>query len=166
MKWTQSKSESLKILVPVDDGSPSRYAVEVAAALAERANGRVMLLNVVQPETPRLGSYFTAQQLESARREMGAECLQQFQGMISPRVVCDTHQDTGKPSEIILLIAEQWHPDLIVMGTRGRDRLAEIYLGGTTNDVIREAKCPVVAVSHPPSGILGSALEASSEHRH
>ena len=55
---------------------------------------------------------------------------------------------SGKPSERIVEAARTGQADVIVMGVRGRGAIDLMAFGSTTNDVIRRAACPVLAV-HP-----------------
>jgi len=52
----------------------------------------------------------------------------------------------GEPVESILAAAEELTADLIVMTTNGRDTLNQALRGSTTERVLRNAKCPVLAV--------------------
>ena len=62
----------------------------------------------------------------------------------------------------IVTAAQVWEPDLILIGTRARGRLAQFLLGSTTEDVIRRAPCPVIAVGRRASW----ATEARPRERH
>jgi nucleotide-binding universal stress UspA family protein len=52
----------------------------------------------------------------------------------------------GEPVESILAAAEELTADLIVMTTNGRDTLNQALRGSTTERVLRNANCPVLAV--------------------
>jgi nucleotide-binding universal stress UspA family protein len=52
----------------------------------------------------------------------------------------------GEPVESILAAAEEIAADLIVMTTNGRDTLNQALAGSTTERVLRNANCPVLAV--------------------
>ena len=52
----------------------------------------------------------------------------------------------GEPVESILAVAEDLNAELIVMTTNGRDTLNQALWGSTTEQVLRRAKCPVLAV--------------------
>ena len=54
--------------------------------------------------------------------------------------------EEGYPSEKFVEIAEAEDADLIVMGSRGRSKLAEIFLGSVASRVIASARCPVLVV--------------------
>ena len=53
----------------------------------------------------------------------------------------------GDPAEEILRAAGIVHADLIVMGTRGRGRVAQALMGSVASAVIHKARCPVLIVA-------------------
>jgi nucleotide-binding universal stress UspA family protein len=55
----------------------------------------------------------------------------------------------GSPAENILDEAEREGSDLIVMSTHGRTGLAHVLMGSVTEQVVRNAACPVFSI-HPP----------------
>jgi nucleotide-binding universal stress UspA family protein len=55
----------------------------------------------------------------------------------------------GAPAENILEEAKKADADLIVMSTHGRTGLSHILMGSITEEVVRNASCPVFSV-HPP----------------
>jgi len=57
-------------------------------------------------------------------------------------------QPVEHPSVIkgILSTAEQWHAQMIVVGTKGESALREIIMGSTTKQLIEKAPCPIMAI--------------------
>ena len=55
----------------------------------------------------------------------------------------------GSPATNILEEAEKEASDLIVMSTHGRTGLAHVLMGSITEQVVRNAVCPVFSI-HPP----------------
>lgn len=53
---------------------------------------------------------------------------------------------SGSASEQIVAIAKETHADLIVMATEGRHGVLDAFRGSTTERVLRESPCPVLAV--------------------
>jgi nucleotide-binding universal stress UspA family protein len=53
---------------------------------------------------------------------------------------------SGSPHEQIVRHARALEVDLIVLGIRGHGLVDKLMVGSTTNRVIREAHCPVLAV--------------------
>jgi nucleotide-binding universal stress UspA family protein len=52
----------------------------------------------------------------------------------------------GAAAEVILMVADEEDANLIVMGARGAPSLAEVLLGNVSQQVIRNARCPVLIV--------------------
>jgi nucleotide-binding universal stress UspA family protein len=48
----------------------------------------------------------------------------------------------GRPASAIVDEANEWHPDLIVMGSRGHGEIASMLLGSVSSEVVDHAPCP------------------------
>lgn len=73
----------------------------------------------------------------------------------------------GRPLDKIIAETEIGGYDLIVMGTRGRNRVARFLRPSTTEAVIRRSRCPVVAVRDrviPEVAMLNEVLSMSDAH--
>lgn len=55
----------------------------------------------------------------------------------------------GRPKDMILKAADKNDVDLIVVGSHGRHGLTEFFLGSTSNDVVHDAKCDILAIRIP-----------------
>ena len=64
------------------------------------------------------------------------------------RAFCDVRErvEIGRAWERILRAAEETRADLIVMGAHVHGGLERLFLGSTTNQVVRHAPCPVLVV--------------------
>ena len=51
--------------------------------------------------------------------------------------------ERGSPASEILNFAEDWHPDLIVVGSHGRSAVGRLVLGSVSQKVVTEARCSV-----------------------
>ncbi len=58
----------------------------------------------------------------------------------------------GDPAEEIRAAITTEQPDLVVLGPRGRSRLAQLLLGSVSRQVISEADEPVLIARRPPDG--------------
>lgn len=65
---------------------------------------------------------------------------------VPPGVVWWRESRSGSVVEEILKAAEEHGSDLIVMATRGHDSLADVLAGSHTEQTVREARCPVLAI--------------------
>lgn len=68
-----------------------------------------------------------------------------------PLVAVRQKVEIGSPAANILDEAEREQSDLIVMSTHGRSVLAYVLMGSVTEEVVRNASCPVCLVHFPKS---------------
>lgn len=136
------------IVVATDGSGNGRRAVEHAAAVAGSSGARVVAVHVFEP-LALLGRVeppidFAAQEEATRRilRDEWCEPLAQAGVTFEARLVENT------PAEGILEVAEAVGADLIVVGARGLNRLAEFVLGSTSTRLLHEARAPVTVV--PP----------------
>ena len=52
----------------------------------------------------------------------------------------------GKASEIILELSKALKPDLIIMGSNGKDSISDYILGTTTSNVVDNSSFPVLVI--------------------
>ena len=69
----------------------------------------------------------------------------------------DDQKRQSTPAANIVAEADKFGYDLIVMSTHGRTGIAHMLIGSVTEQVLRNAPCPVFSV-HPPT----NASEANS----
>lgn len=62
---------------------------------------------------------------------------------------------TGVPAEVLAATAVQWNADLLIVGSRGRSRLAAALLGGTAQTLLASAHCPV-RIARAPDATHGN----------
>lgn len=140
------------ILAPTDLSPASFQALKFAFALAEPLSAVVHVLHawdlpsylrpdltVWSAQAAAMLADHTRTQAEAALRKFLGECGGLDRPNTHWKVVCDA------PYAAILREAEDFHHDLIVMGTHGRTGLGHIVLGSVTERVLRHAPCPVIA---------------------
>jgi nucleotide-binding universal stress UspA family protein len=70
----------------------------------------------------------------------------------------DIQVEHGRPASAVLRAIEQYEPDLLVMGTRGRGRLHQALVGSVANSVLHGATCDALIV---PEGSFGASKRRS-----
>ncbi|MBS1791768.1 MAG: universal stress protein [Acidobacteria bacterium] len=55
----------------------------------------------------------------------------------------------GSPASIILEKADEWNPDLIVVGAHGRSAVGRLFFGSVSQKVLHEANCSVRVAREP-----------------
>ena len=133
-----------KLLVPIDFHDHSLGAIEIAKHIAQINGGMVTLLHVVPMDEPIGGQMydedFKKQAEKDAARlaELGSQRLQGLNYEIVTEI--------GDPATGIIDTAASREVDVIVIGTHGRKGLRRILMGSVAEEVLREAKCPVIAL--------------------
>jgi nucleotide-binding universal stress UspA family protein len=117
-----------KILIPVDHDPHPQVALDKALLLARGLDcvvGKFLLVHV--------GS--------RSRRAAPQVHLPPASGWS-----CEITVRHGHVVEEILATEREWHPDLMVLATQGHRDFVDALRGSTTEQVLRGAQCPVLAV--------------------
>lgn len=142
-----------RILCPIDGSAASNDALAFAISLARETDGHITLLYVVEP-VPAAGE-FGALDVEEYRKAGEAHAHRVMAAAVPAEVRewcrIEERVASGKPSERILDAATVERADVIVMGVRGRGAIDLLAFGSTTNEVLRRATCPVLAVHPAPA---------------
>ncbi len=81
---------------------------------------------------------------EEEFKELHADLNKKYFG--PPGMQAESEILHGEPAKEILELADDLDANIIVMGTRGRNRLASTLLGSVAVKVIRDSSCPVPVV--------------------
>jgi nucleotide-binding universal stress UspA family protein len=138
-----------RILCPVDFSEPSLIALRTAFSLAEEADARLIVLNVV--DWPGGDSVFvTASGDRELLGQIERQAAQRLESFITDESRLWSRPEArvtiGKSYREILAAAENMAADLIVIGVHGRNALQLAVFGSTTNQVVRRALCPVLTI--------------------
>jgi nucleotide-binding universal stress UspA family protein len=150
-----------KILAPTDLSELSRAGVRYALNKAKDHGAEVISYHVVTTdEMLKLGervrkdgfrrsdsSNLLENFLETYRLSLARFVRQNFSDLL-PFVRVDERVELGSPDKNIVERAKTEGVDLIIMTTHGRGGLSRMFLGSVTDQVIRNAVCPVLAI--PP----------------
>jgi nucleotide-binding universal stress UspA family protein len=139
-----------RILCPIDFSPSALQAFGFALDLARQAGGVVTLLHVIEwlPEDePRAYAHFNVPEV---RGYMVKDAEQRLRTLVTDesRTWCEIDDVivSGRPHREIFRIAEAVSADLIVMGAQGRGGVGLAVYGSTTQQVVRNAACPVLTV--------------------
>jgi nucleotide-binding universal stress UspA family protein len=138
-----------KLLCPVDFSASSIAALRFAFSLAQESNARLTLLHVFEWPADESAARRVLETSEF-RRQWERETCDQLEALI-PDDVRDwcTPEPTlvsGKAYQQILSLAASERTDLIVMGVQGRNPIDLLLFGSTTQQVVRQAACPVLTL--------------------
>jgi len=135
------------ILVAVDGSVHGLKAAQVAGELARSMTAeRLWVVAAYDPVPDYIGQPFQSEAI-AARMLQAEQVLVAAQaeiGQVPGQLVKEVLE--GPPAEAILAVAEARAVDLIVMGTRGLGRLANLLVGSQSQKVLTQAACPVLLV--------------------
>lgn len=138
------------MLVATDGSSPADRAVDIAAEFAKALGGDLLIVTVAGGLSGE-----EVRQLARAERDI-ADALESFssQILVAARgraqrldlTAVKVQTSWGDPAEAIIEAARREHCDAIVVGRRGRGRLAGLLLGSVSQKVVTLAPCTVIVV--------------------
>lgn len=137
-----------KILIAIDESTFAAHAADVGADLAAQLGAEVAFVTVVdQARMPYAADSGIPADEFIAMMKRDAKAL--LNAFASRRAIAPPplqFMEEGKPATKIIDAARNWPADLIVMGTHGRNALANALLGSVTQEVLRHAPCPVMVL--------------------
>jgi len=137
------------ILIPTDGSDGALTGAKRGIALASRTDSDLHILSVVESRLS------TADFDESGRpplEEEAEEAVEEIAGLAAEYdadLDVTTRIREGTPFQSIREYANRREIDVIAMGTKGRTGLDRVLLGSVTENVLRTARTPVLAV--PPT---------------
>jgi nucleotide-binding universal stress UspA family protein len=164
-----------KILAPTDLSKLSQVGVRRALTVAKHFDAEVTIYHVVNgDEIRKLGDRLAGHtfvrsgfpNLLETYLHTYEVILAQFVGQnfsdLLPSVKVEEKVELGSSDKNIVELAGTEKFDLIIMATRGKGGLSRLFLGSVTEQVIRNAPCPVVAIPPYPTATVG---ESENEDR-
>ena len=148
------------ILVPVDGSEHSSRAIEYAFEIASKFGSKLILLHVyfftlpmttstVFPDAPNYG-VMTQESIDvlsqKAKKDANQILVQATNLVEEKNVVVKSLLREGRVVPEIIKIMETEKVDLIVMGARGISGIKKLFLGSTSEEVVKKANCPVLIV--------------------
>jgi nucleotide-binding universal stress UspA family protein len=136
------------VIIAVDNSKFSPAVVEEAAQISSLTGMKPVLVSVVKktvaqtlPENIQKSLVKDEEkEFEDLHHELNKEYFS------SAKEEAESEILHGDPAKEILELADDLHAGMIVMGTKGRGRLAGTLLGSVVSKVIRDANCPVLVV--------------------
>jgi nucleotide-binding universal stress UspA family protein len=136
-----------EILLAVDGSEHGLHAARVAAELARAVKAESLrIVFAYDPIPPYLGEPNLQQAIDARLINAKAilEAAVDAVGKVPAKI--NTELIEGSPAEAIIEVAATRSSDVIVMGSRGRGRIAGALLGSNSQKVVSHAPCPVLIV--------------------
>jgi len=138
----------MNIIVPIDFSDNSITALKVANQMASKTDGVLYLVNVFMPMG---GTYSILQGINMKKSENIQRALE---AQLSELAQKNCHKETqvsvieGDSVEGILYATTKHKGDLIVMGTKGKSNLANVFMGSNAVAITQKSDVPVITVPH------------------
>lgn len=144
-----------RLLVAVDNDETNQEVCEKATKLAECAGGTIRLVHIVEPPVPitvpggigavPIPSDATDEEQEALIAAAEAE-LARLKKQFGDIVIDCQVVESALARDTIHQVAQEADSDLIVVGNHGRHGIALFFSGSTTNELLKDAPCDVLAV--------------------
>jgi nucleotide-binding universal stress UspA family protein len=137
----------MKILVAYDGSGAANAAVDDLrkAGLPEPGEARIVCVANGEVQThesakTEVGSSWTSKLAEAeALAETATDrLLRNF-----PNWSVTSEALWGEPAKVLLEACARWHPDLLVVGSHGRSKIARMFLGSVSLELVHKAPCSV-----------------------
>ena len=142
-----------RILCPMDFSEFSTKSYEYAHSLAQRYGAALFVEHVVQPLTMGYPYYAFPDSVNQVYWDLTTDAAKHLKELVQKYQWNGIHPEfvvqEGFVTDSILAFAEKKSVDLIVMGTHGRRGIDRLTMGSVTEQVLRKAHCPVLAVRKP-----------------
>jgi uncharacterized protein len=137
----------MKIIAPIDGSRFSQAAIDSLIGMRWEPGTEIMLVTVVSGTAKEASLDADAfwdfgTTVDDAERTLSAIAGDLQQSLHECKVDYAVRQ--GDAKEQILIIAEAWKPNLIIMGSRGNRGLERLLLGSVSQGVLSHSPCPVI----------------------
>ncbi len=135
-----------KILVAVDGSPPSIHAAKMALELARATGATLTAVYSVPPVAlPGEVPFTIVNEVAQADKSRGSQLLEEVKRELGASEA-ETLLLDGAPAERIAEIAEEQGFDLVVVGSRGRNAVARLFIGSVADRLVHICKQPVLVV--------------------
>lgn len=158
--------EIKRILYATDLSENARHAFAYAASLANRYQGKITVLHVLE-ELPhsaqmRVAAIVGKEKWQEMQKDNEGEVLSEVRTRVEefckdvgsdladcPFIVDEIVVKSGIPVDEILDQSKATGCDMIVMGTHGHGIIGNVLMGSVARRVVRRSKIPVLVIRHP-----------------
>lgn len=136
------------ILVPIDFSAASHNAAKYAVSLAEIFNSKAIFLNVVADsliidEEAAEATISMRQELIVNNKDLMTKEIKAFSKNHKAKI--QGYNEEGSPSDVIMAMANEKKPDMIIMGMKGKGKSNSVF-GSTVTAIVRKSSIPVLVI--------------------
>ena len=136
-----------KILVPIDGSANSLRGLNIAADLAKTSGASITIAHAVYEQSR--SEFKQASSVSEERKAEAVKIIEKAKKLLEKNgVKYKSNIVYGNTGYNILKMAHSKSEkfDMIVIGSRGRGSLKEMFFGSTSNYIIHSSKIPVLIV--------------------
>jgi nucleotide-binding universal stress UspA family protein len=156
-RQSPSEGENMKILIAADGSACSKNAIEEFCRMFEKAdNVDIKIASVYEGTIPLDAFGVVAENSEKSnfalkkRAEQVVTDAKNFIAERIPNARIETMVAMDLAERFIIENAEDWNPNLIVVGSHGRSFWGRMTIGSVSDAVIHHAPCPVLVARRKP----------------
>jgi len=137
-----------KILIAVDDSDCSYKAAQTGFMLAKDLGAEVKLVCVVDEKYLIANPEFRTSYVDlyNLHLEQAEKIVNKISKELAKGVKIEVETPRNNPAAAIIEMTKDWKADLVVMGTHGKSGIAKMFLGSTSQYVIRHLTVPCLIV--------------------
>lgn len=140
-----------RILATTDLTPESLSAVSYAAHLAAAHDAKLLILHVPTSTAALYAEFLPPIDIAGVDEQLEASARGHLEKWMHRNLPdargVETLVRSGHASDTICKVAVEWNANLVVMATHGRKGLGHFALGSVTEQVLRDAPCPVLTVN-------------------
>jgi nucleotide-binding universal stress UspA family protein len=145
-------NEKVKILCPVDFSDSSDKTFDTAEFFAEKYDGEMILLHVLEAPTGPM-KLFSSWDEDEARKKVN-KMMDDLIAKHGDRPIPYLKMvKVGKPYKAIIEAANELNANLVVMGTNGASGMSEVLVGSNSARVVRQAPNHTLTIRNTPDHI-------------
>jgi nucleotide-binding universal stress UspA family protein len=142
--------KQMKLLVALDLSPITEIILDTVKTIAKKANSKVLLLHVLQPDPDFVG-YGVGPQAErdfvAKKFQDDRTLVQSLAGALSNEGLTVTPMVIqGNTVDTILEEADKMDADMIVTGSHGYGMMYKLFVGSVSKEVLRRSRRPVLIV--------------------
>ena len=141
-----------KILIAVDNSTCSENAAKTGYEVARKFGAEVALVNIIEPIPANVNPDLTLAPVFLETYDNSDEnshiLLKEVENKFSEGIITTYLSVIDSAAHGIVQQAEEWHADLIVIGTYGRGGLYHFLMGSVAEDVARKSAVPTLIVPY------------------
>ncbi len=137
----------MKILLAYDGSACAEAALDDLRSAGLPAQAQVKVVAVLETWLPPPSGWALLQGTSRASQELDALAFAQGAAVslrsLFPGWDLTAQEEIGSPASVLLKIADEWQPDLLVVGSHGRSAAGRFLLGSVSQKLVNEAHCSV-----------------------